>query len=213
MGLFADRLKDINNYTWFGSTADDNKYPILHNEDNGWIVGVPVDDYDAIIKHFDEVDEKVAELENKLKPSCGKAFKKMYDYINEWTPELKLPDSVKFDIKINEPWIELKTWLHTRIDGVHEEQEFRVNRYIGIPPLKTNIPKLGNTWYDAEYKDVCKYCNDMVDWKKREEGCDNYWIERNRIITKAHTEMLDSLEEWIKKGIEKLFNNLLSNSS
>lgn len=59
-------------YNQVGITGDDNNYPILncsYPEGFHCVVAIPVKEYLAINKHFDDIDEEMTELEDKLKPS------------------------------------------------------------------------------------------------------------------------------------------------
>lgn len=116
---------------------------------------------------------------------------------NIFIPEIKLPDYVDIKAVIVEPYITLKTCIHTIVDGVHKKQEFIIQRHIGYPPATYNQPVLNNVWGVATLEDVKEYCDQIIEWKQREIADDDYWIVRNKTIQQAYTEMVGTIEQWL----------------
>lgn len=306
-----------------GNTGDDNNYPILHDKDGDefndrYKVGIPMQDYIDITKHFDSIDERLTEMEEMVvenefdnKPSLiewlysnkgisdylqnrnefnaesnstwlkdfskndvpewglsyrpddaphfnvimspevkesNKRFgifkanemqQKYYNYgilihegneTNEdcgcffpqdqtmdyllgslgsvgdiFTPMLKLPDTVDIKAVIGSDYLRLTTWIHSIVDGVHREQQFTVQKWIGLPPVAFKQPRStvlvgDDPWVSSTLDEVIEYCNEIKDWKQREKDIEEYWIQRNKTIQQAHTEALVEIEACIENG-------------
>ncbi len=117
-----------------------------------------------------------------------------------FTPEIKLPDTVDIKTVIGSDYLNLTTWIHSIVDGVHREQQFTVQKHIGSPPPTFQQPVLNNPWEGASMDDVIDYCDKIILWKQREIDVDEYWIQRNKIIQQAHTEALVEIEACLKNG-------------
>ena len=53
-------------YTQYGTTGGDNGYPLLQDTLNDWFVAIPIGECNDVIKHFNEIDAKLTEIEGKL---------------------------------------------------------------------------------------------------------------------------------------------------
>lgn len=67
-----------------GNTQDGNEYPILYARelegDESMVIGVPVDDYQAIVEHLKTIDDQLSGLEEKLDIKSDDAE----PYVIEW---------------------------------------------------------------------------------------------------------------------------------
>ena len=215
-------------YTQYGNTVDSNGYPVLSDDGSGdWIVGLPVDDYIAVNKHFNDLDEKLSAMEKKLgiepddglcdcdrcecegkRIQSGREAMASLDWMDAmFTRKPELPDYASFETIKCEPYVKIKTYLHTIINGEHQEMLYREEIYIGNKPSELLQPEHESilTMSPAE---IDEYVQEVVAWQTREKDIKDYYEMRDIKIDQAKDIMTVCIEGQIKTGRLFVANHL-----